>query len=269
MAALTPLYSPRPDRPMRVAGFMSGSGTNLVKVLEKQAELARSRGGPPYEVVVIFTDNPASNAAQIGERHGIDWVVEDIQAFYRCRGHATKRDLTLRPAFDELVRDTLDPYRVDGIVLAGYMSVVTGPLLQAFPGRIINVHPADLRILEGGRRKYTGDYAVRDAIFAGEKVLRATTHVVREEVDGGEILMVSAPVKVELPEGLRVGGTPRPEDRDLWNRIAAEHQERLKRIGDWRILPKTLEWLARGRYSLDEGGRTCLDGEPLRNAEIP
>jgi folate-dependent phosphoribosylglycinamide formyltransferase PurN len=254
---------------MRVAGFMSGSGTNLVKILEKQADLACSPGGSPYEVVVIFTDNPASNAAQIGERHGIDWVVEDILAFYRRRGHATKKDLTLRPAFDELVLGALNPYGVDAIVLAGYMSVVTDPLLKAFPGRIINVHPADLRILERGRRKYTGDYAVRDAILAGEKVLRATTHVVREEVDGGEILMVSGPVKVELPEGLRAGGTAPPEDRDLWSRIAAEHQERLKWIGDWRILPKTLEWLARGRYSLDEEGRTCLDGEPLRNAEIP
>ena len=266
---LTPLYAPRPDRSMRVAGFMSGSGTNLVKILERQAELARSPGGSPYEVVVIFTDNPESNAARIGERYGPDCIVEDILAFYRLQGHATKKDLSLRPAFDGRVLAALNPYRVDAIALAGYMSVVTDPLLHAFAGRIINVHPADLRILEGGRRKYTGDYAVRDAILAGEQVLRATTHVVRREVDGGEILMVSAPVPVDLPKGLAPDAAAWREKRDLWNRIAEEHQERLKEIGDWRILPKTLEWLAQGRYGLDEQGRVFLDGEPLRNPEIP
>jgi folate-dependent phosphoribosylglycinamide formyltransferase PurN len=226
-------------------------------------------GGSPYEVVVVFTDNPAGNAARIADRSGLDCIEEDIQAFYRSKGHATKRDLSLRPAFDERILNALTPYRVDAIVLAGYMSVVTAPLLAAFAGRIINVHPADLRILEGGRRKYTGDYAVREAILAGEKILRATTHVVREEVDGGEVLMVSAPVEVELPEGLEAGGAVRQEDRNLWNRIADEHQERLKEVGDWRILPTTLEWLARGRYSLDSAGRICLDGEPHWNPEHP
>jgi folate-dependent phosphoribosylglycinamide formyltransferase PurN len=254
---------------MSVAGFMSGSGTNLVKILEKQAEFASMPGGSPYEVVVVFTDNPAGNAARIAERYGLDCIEEDILAFYRSKGHATKKDLSLRPAFDERIVHQLTPYRVDAIVLAGYMSVVTAPLLAAFGGRIINVHPADLRILEGGRRKYTGDYAVRDAILAGEKVLRATTHIVREEVDGGEILMVSSPVQVELPEGLEARSPARPEHRDLWNRIADEHQERLKKTGDWKILPKTLEWLARGRYSSDREGRICLDGEPRWNPEHP
>ena len=255
---------------MRVAGFMSGSGTNLVKILDRQIELGKEPGGSPYEVVVVFTDNPASNAARIAGRHGLDWIVEDILEFYRLRGHATKKDLSLRPAFDERVLQALTPYRADAIGLAGYMSVVTAPLLNAFAGRIINVHPADLRILEGGRRKYTGDYAVRDAILAGEKVLRATTHIVRQEVDGGEILMVSPPLPVELPGELRSGDArDRTEKRDLWNRVAAEHQDRLKRIGDWRILPTTLEWLARGRYSVDEEGQVYLDAQPLRNPEHP
>ena len=254
---------------MRVAGFMSGSGTNLLKILERQAELERSPAGCPFKVVVVFTDNPASNAARIAESWGVPLGVEDILAFYRSRGQGTKKDLSLRPEFDRRVLDVLAPYTVDTIVLAGYMSVVTTPILSAFAGRIVNVHPADLRILEGGRRKYTGDFAVRDAILAGERVLRATTHIVREEVDGGEILMVSAPVEVELPEGVGPDTFPWRDHRDLWNRIAGEHQERLKRKGDWEILPKTLERMALGRYSLDEEGRTYLDQEPLRNPEAP
>ena len=96
---LEPLYSPRPDSPMRVAGFMSGSGTNLVKILEKQAEFATMPGGAPYEVVVVLTDNPAGNAARIAERYGLDCIEEDILAFYRSKGHATKKDLSLDDFF--------------------------------------------------------------------------------------------------------------------------------------------------------------------------
>ncbi len=261
-----PLYSPKPGRPMRLAGFMSGSGTNLVKVLERQEGLARSPEGSPYEVAVVFTDTPSSKAAHIAGSWGLPLAQEDILGFYRSRGHGTKRDLSLRPEFDRRVLETLVPHSVDAIVLAGYMSVVTEPLLEAFPGRIINVHPADLRILEGGRRKYTGDFAVRDAILAGESVLRATTHVVREKVDGGEILMVSDPVPVDLPDGVPAADPAWREDRELWNRIAAEHQERLKRVGDWKILPETVDRLARGRYSVDEQGKAYLDGEPVEVA---
>jgi folate-dependent phosphoribosylglycinamide formyltransferase PurN len=254
---------------MRVAGFMSGSGTNLVKILERQADRERSGEGSPYEVVVVFTDNASGNAARIADSFGLPLVVEDILVFYRARGRQTKRDLSLRPEFDRRVLDALRPHAVDAIALAGYMSVVTEPLLEAYAGRIVNVHPADLRILEGGKRKYTGDFAVRDAILAGEPVLRATTHIVRKDVDGGEILMVSEPVRVELPPGVMPGRPAWPLERALWNRIAAEHQERLKRAGDWEILPKTVERLARGRYSLDEKGRVYLDEEPLRNPEAP
>ncbi len=68
---------------MRVAGFMSGSGTNLVKILEWQAEQDREPAGSPFRVAVIFTDNPESNAARIGEENGVPVVVEVDS---RCMG---------------------------------------------------------------------------------------------------------------------------------------------------------------------------------------
>ncbi|MEW6444391.1 MAG: formyltransferase family protein [bacterium] len=263
------LYTPVAGRPMRVAGFMSGSGTNLVKVLERQAELEREPCGSPFRVVVIFTDKPASNASGIGRERGIPVVTEDILAFYRARGHRGKQDLSLRPEFDRRVIEALAPFSIDAVVLAGYMSVVTAPLLDAFAGRIVNVHPADLRILEGGKRQYTGDRAVRDAILAGEPSVRSSTHIVRAEVDYGEVLMVSKPVPVVLPQGLGPGDLARPENRELARKIADEHQERLKQAGDWVILPATLERIARGRYGLDESHRVYLDGEPLIDPEVP
>jgi len=242
---------------------MSGSGTNLVKILERQEILDKEPGGAPFRVVVVFTDNPNSNASKIGEEFGVPVVVEDILAFYRSRGHDSKKDLSLRPEFDRKILQALAPYAVDAVVLAGYMSVVTRPLLEAFPGRIINVHPADLRIMEKGKRKYTGDYAVRDAILAGESEIRSSTHIVREEVDGGEVLMISDPVSVDLPEGMNADDLARPENRQELLSVAGEHQDRLKETGDWVILPGTLESIARGLYAHDEGGQVFLDGKPL------
>jgi len=260
---LKPLYAPKGDKPMKVAGFMSGSGTNLIKILEKQAALNQTSSGSPFEIRLIFTDNPESKAAEIAATYDVPFVVKDIMAFYRSLGRETKKDLTLRPEYDQQVLDLIEPYGLDALVLAGYMSVVTQPLLKAFAGRIINVHPADLRILTMGKRKYTGDYAVRDAILAGEKVIRSSTHIVRQEVDGGELLMVSAAVPVILPPGISPEDLGAPESSARLNQIAGEHQDLLKEIGDWVILPKTLERLARGQYDLDRHGQVYFDGEPL------
>lgn len=265
-AVITALYSPVPGRSMRVAAFMSGSGTNLVKILEHQERLAVQAGLPAYEIAVIVTDNPSSNASSIAKTHGVPLIELDIKAFYRAHGRDSKRDLSLRPAFDQLIVERLAPFEPDAAVLAGYMSIVTYPLLETFPGRIINVHPADLRITEGGRRKYTGDRAVADAILAGESFLRASTHIVREQVDCGEVLMVSDPLPVELPQGISREELAHPGNRALLVRIVSEHQDRLKRIGDWIILPKTLELMAQGRYALDGSGTVFLDGVPCSPA---
>ncbi|MBN1771758.1 MAG: hypothetical protein JXB32_10885, partial [Deltaproteobacteria bacterium] len=138
---------------------------------------------------------------------------------------------------------------------AGYMSVATAPLLEAFLG--INVHPADLSLERDGRRRYTGDRAVRDAILAGERELRSTTHIVEPVVDGGRLLAISPPVPIERPAGFDAA------DRNAVRRLAAEHQERLKRDGDWVVFPRTVEWLAAGRIAADESGALHFDGWPI------
>ena len=145
------------------------------------------------------------------------------------------------------------PYGVDIIALAGYMSITTWPLLEAYEGRMVNVHPADLSIMEGNERKFVGIHVVRDAILAGERELRASTHVVREKVDHGEILVVSEPVPVGLPEEL-------VQDKKLLRAIVGEHQERLKEQGDWVIFPLTIQMIAEGRFALDGEGNVYIDG---------
>jgi folate-dependent phosphoribosylglycinamide formyltransferase PurN len=247
---------------MKVVGFMSGSGTNLVKILEHQRVLQDTQGRAPYEVVLVFTDNPDSNAKAIAEKFGTAYGVNDIMEFYRSRGHTNKKDMSLRPEFDRESLKILDKYEIDAVALAGYMSVVTKPLLEAFDGRIINVHPANLAIIENGKRKYTGARGVALAIAAGEKELRSTMHIVREAVDYGEILMLSEPLPVTLPEGVTVEALNNPSNKSLLKEIADQHQSILKEIGDWKIFPATIENMALGRYTIKDKV-AYLDGKSV------
>ncbi|MCD6479915.1 formyl transferase [Candidatus Bathyarchaeota archaeon] len=261
--AVTPIFDPSVGRRMRVACFMSGSGTNTRKIIERSLE-----EDARYEVVLIFTDvrddrldrsgEKRCRALDIAEEYGVPYECIDILDFYRSHGRKTKRDLTLRPIYDEEVARRIEPYNIDVIALAGYMSIITKPLLDRYPGRIVNVHPADLSIMEGGRRKYVGLHAVRDAILAGERYLYSTTHVVREKVDYGEILVRSKPVPVILPEGVTLEDLKR--DKELLEKVVRENQNRLKRHGDWVIYPLTLQMIAEGRIALDGEGGVYIDG---------
>jgi len=252
--------------PLRVCGFMSGSGTNLIRIIEHQYELQDKLGKPVYEVVLIFSDNKNSRAEEISSEHDIPYVCRDINEFYRSRGHENKKDLSLRPEFDRETVETIQEYRADVIALAGYMSIVTEPLLNAYPGRIFNVHPADLSIkTEDGKRKFTGLHAVRDAILAGNRELRASTHVVRQEVDYGEVILISKPISVEIPSELTLEELKRPEYAKHLSQLAEMHQDRLKNAGDWVIYPKTLELFARDRIRLDGRGNVFLDGRRFEN----
>jgi folate-dependent phosphoribosylglycinamide formyltransferase PurN len=257
----------RNPKRMRVACFMSGSGTNLVKILENQS----SKGAEcPYEVSLVFSDvldpsNTKCRAQLIASQYGIDYRCSDIMDFYRRHGHETKRDLSLRPEYDQTIIKLIAESNLDLVALCGYMSIVTTTFLEQYEARVINVHPADLSVKEGGKRKYTGMNAVRDAILAGEKVLRSTTHVVRPEVDYGEILMRSPPVEVILPEGLGVPDLLKGENADIMKRVVSEHQAKLKEKGDWTIYPRTLEMIGEGRYVLDGLGNVYVDDILMQN----
>jgi folate-dependent phosphoribosylglycinamide formyltransferase PurN len=239
---------------MRVAAFMSGSGTNLEKILERQEQLSRERGRPPFEVVVIFTDNEKSRAAEIAAAHDLPAVVRDIGAFYARHGRP-KSDLSLRPGFDALTVEALKPFGARFAAYAGYMSVASPVLVRAFFG--INVHPADLSVEVGGRRKWVGGHAVRDAIAAREKTIASSTHVIEDAVDGGRILMISKPVPVEIPAGADL------RDKALLAKAEQANQSRLKEHGDWVIFPLTLEYLGDGRFSTDHSGTIHFDGRPI------
>ncbi|MGQ9515251.1 MAG: phosphoribosylglycinamide formyltransferase [Thermoproteota archaeon] len=257
-----PIFDPREFRTMRIVCMMSGSGTNVIKIIEYQRKLKEELGRSPFEVVAIFSDNRHSNAQALAERFSLPCICRDIMEFYRERGHDTKRDLSLRPEYDKATVDSIEKYDPHAAALCGYMSIVTSPILKKFGDRIFNVHPADLSQTDSsGRRRFVGMNAVRDAILAGSKLLYSSTHIVREDVDHGEILMRSKPIEVSLPSGMSLKELSKPENKPILEEIVRSHQERLKEKGDWVIYPLTIRMVSEGRYSIDQKGNIYVDGQ--------
>ncbi|NQT54842.1 MAG: formyl transferase, partial [Desulfobacteraceae bacterium] len=165
----------------------------------------------------------------------------------------TPEGLAVRREYDSVARRLVEAFEIDVITLGGYMSYTT-------LNRCINVHPSDLSIrLPDNRRKYVGDNAVRDAIAAGENTLRASTLWTDEGVDTGPLLMVSDPIYVNLPEPIEI----LIKNNKKFLRVVDEHQQRLKKQGDWKVFPRTVEMIARGQFALDEDNCVYVDGRPV------
>ena len=255
-----PIFDPQVcGRAMRVAAFMSGSGTNVIRLIERQKELENDSGSSPFKVIFIFSDRSdgVSQGERIALEAGIPYFSYDIRHFYELRGLkkaiSTPEGMAARREFDSVAARLIKAFEIDIIALAGYMSYLT-------LNRCVNVHPADLSILtRDGKRRFVGDQSVVDAIASGETYIRASTIWTDAGVDTGPLLMVSNPLKVELP-------IPLPDllkDEPSFKRVVDKYQERLKEIGDWKILPLTVEMIARGRFSLDENDRVYVDGRPV------
>lgn len=256
------IFDPKKGK-MRVACFASGSGTNADKIIQYSKDAN-------YQVVLLFTDvrdsrvkkngDKMSKVKDLAKKHGISYEYEDIRDFYKSKGHKNRRDISIRPEFDERVIKKIEQYNIDLICNAGYMSIMTPPILERYNGQIINVHPADLSLKDGDERKYVGIHVVDEAILAGEKEVRSTTHIVREKVDQGEILVISGSVKIVLPEDVSIQDLQ--EDKKLLKSVVSEHQDKLKMNGDWVIYPLTVQMISEGRFGLDGKGGVWLDGEP-------
>jgi folate-dependent phosphoribosylglycinamide formyltransferase PurN len=137
----------------------------------------------------------------------IPLLTHPIRDFYRRAGRPLS-DLATRRDYDRQSVALLAPHRPDLLVISSYLYLLTEPVLEAWPARIVNVHGSDLRRTRpDGRPLYPGLRAVRDAIRAGEKETRATAHVVTAELDAGPILLRSRPFPVSpMAEEFRRAG---------------------------------------------------------------
>ena len=149
---------------MRVGVLASGSGTNLESILA---------AGIPVAVVVV--DRPCG-ATQIAEAHGVPAVLVERDSY--------GKDFD-RVAYTNRVIDVLDGSDIDLVVMAGFGTIFEKPIHDAFPGRILNTHPALLPA-------FPGWHAVADALEYGVKVTGCTVHVATLEVDAGPILAQEA-----------------------------------------------------------------------------
>jgi phosphoribosylglycinamide formyltransferase-1 len=160
----------------RVAVLGSGKGSNFVALQE-----AIEAGRLPAQIAVVVSDVPDSLILARAAAFGLPTATLPPSPF------RTK----LGPEGEAALVDSLRKHEVEWVVLAGYMRVVKEPLLEAFPNRIINIHPSLLPAFKGLR-------AWEQALAAGVAETGCTVHFVNRDVDAGEII---AQQRVEVLPG--------------------------------------------------------------------
>jgi phosphoribosylglycinamide formyltransferase 1 len=197
----------------RLAVLVSGSGTNL------QAILDRLHGREGIEVVAVASNNPDCFALRRATAAGVETAV------FAAAEHASRDER------DRELADWLDGRKVDLVVLAGYMELLTPAFLRAFPNRVINVHPSLLPAFPGPR-------PVEDQLAYGAKVGGVTVHFVDGGVDTGPILLQEA---VAIPYA-------RGRDAVLKRLHETEHE----------LLPRAIRLIARGAVRFDRDNQRLV-----------
>jgi phosphoribosylglycinamide formyltransferase 1 len=165
---LSPAVARGDRRILRLGVMASGSGSNF----EALVQACRS-GRLPAETGLLVVNNPGCGAQQRAERLGIPWLLHD------------HRDHCSRESLDQALAASFQAAEVDLVVMAGWMRIVTQTLIEAFPERLINIHPSLLPSFRGAR-------AIEQALAAGVRISGCTAHLVSLEVDTGPILVQAA-----------------------------------------------------------------------------
>lgn len=199
-----------------------------------------------YDVACVITTEDSLPEAVMIEGSDVPLLHHRLRTFHVDRG-VPVRDRRVRREFDAITAATLQQLDVDAVVLLGYIYILTEPMLEAFAGRIYNVHDADLTLLDAhGRRRYTGLHSTRDAILAGEAETRSTIHLVTGEVDAGPILAVSDAYEVAplVRDALALGAL------DMIRAYAYAHREWMMRRAWGPMVVAELEKLACGAVAV-------------------
>lgn len=154
--------------PLKLGIMASGSGSNFEAVA-----LAIAQKQLNAQIQVLIYNNPGAKVAARAERWGVPSVLINHREFQH------------REDCDAQIVQTLREYQVEWVIMAGWMRVVTPILIDAFPKKIINIHPSLLPSFRGVR-------AVEQALAARAKITGCTVHLVVPEVDSGPILMQAA-----------------------------------------------------------------------------
>lgn len=234
---------------LRVGVLCSHRAPGVAYLLECDANRGRL-----YDIVCLFATDESCADTPVAAAHGIPVLWHPIRDFCRTRGFRLA-DPVGRAAYDRDTVERLMPFGVDLVVLAGYLYVLSAPMLTTFRERIINVHHSDLTLRHpDGRPTLPGLRAVRDAIVAGAHDTRATVHLVTEQLDGGPPFLRSWPFPVSplAAEALKHG------DMDVVRAYAWAHQEWMIRATWGPLLARAIELVAGRRLDLAELARVPL-----------
>lgn len=201
---------------LKIGVLVSGSGTNLQAIID---EIAR---GLPVEVVYVVSSRPDAFGIERAKAAGIP-----VLALNRSIYEDTV-------AADTMIAETLKAAGAEYVVMAGYMRMVTDVLLDAFPNRVVNLHPALLP-------SFVGAHAIQDAFDAGVKVTGVTVHFANAEYDKGPIIAQRAVIV-------------REDDTvdTLEERIHETEHE---------LFPQVLGLIAEGRVSVGDDGKVHVKTE--------
>ena len=201
---------------LRVVVLVSGGGTNLQAIIDAVDNGTITN----TEIVGVISNNPNAYALERATKHNIKSV---------C---VSPKDYSTREEFHDALLQSVDDFRADLLVLAGFLVVISEKMIARYRNRIINIHPSLIPAFCG-----TGFYGLKvheAALAKGVKVVGATAHFVDEGTDTGAIILQKA-VAVEK------GDTPEVLQR------------RVMQQAEWQILPQAIDLIANDRLEIIDG----------------
>ncbi|MFV0527167.1 MAG: phosphoribosylglycinamide formyltransferase [Lachnospiraceae bacterium] len=201
---------------LKAAVLVSGGGTNFQAILDKMDEGILTN----VSIELVLSNNPNAYALERAKAHRIKTCVLRPKSF------------ETREAFHEKLVEILIESGIDLVVLAGFLVVIPPRMVQAFPNRIINIHPSLIPAFCGDG--YYGLRVHEAALARGVRLTGATVHFVDEGTDTGPILLQKA---VQVLEG----DTP-----EILQRRVMEEAE-------WQLLPEAIQLIADGRVKVADG----------------
>ncbi|MCL2403045.1 MAG: phosphoribosylglycinamide formyltransferase [Coriobacteriia bacterium] len=197
------------SKKLQLGILLSGGGSNLQAIVD-----AIDAGHLDAEISVVISNKPDAYGLERAKIAGISAI------------GLNPKDFADRNAFDQAALNELRKHQVDWVVMAGYMRLLTSTVLDAYPNKVLNLHPSLLP-------SFVGAHAIRDALAAGVRMTGVTVHIANEIFDEGPIIAQRAvPVLQD-------------DNHDsLAQRIhAVEHE----------LYPEVLQLVAEGRISVSSG----------------
>lgn len=208
----------------RIAVLVSGGGTNLQALIDAQRRGDIING----EIAAVIASKPGVYALERAKKANIPGYV------------VARRDYPDSRAMTVALVDKLKGLNIDLVVLAGFMTIFTEEMVNAYPNAILNVHPALIPSFCG--KGYYGLHVHEKVLEYGVKLSGATVHFVSEECDGGPIVLQKA---VEVQE----------------NDTPETLQRRIMEQAEWVILPRAVSLFCQDRLKVE--GRTVRILKPL------